>query len=183
MLKQPAFTRNPQKRPLDSTMNIHHLELFFHVAKNKGISQAVRNMPYGIQQPAVSGQLSQLEEFLGVKLFNRRPFSLTPPGEELYQFITPFFVNLGRMEDKLKGELGQHLRLAASAIVLRDHLPDLFQILRKPFPQLRLTLREATPIQVESLLQNQEVEIAITVAKGKLLQGFQLPNCFACHWC
>ena len=52
-------------------MNIHHLELFYYVAKHGGISEAVRNMPYGIQQPAISGQVIQLEEFLGVTLFHR----------------------------------------------------------------------------------------------------------------
>ncbi len=154
-------------------MNVHHLELFYHVARNEGISQAVRNMPYGIQQPAVSGQLLQLEEFLGVKLFNRRPFALTPAGGELYQFITPFFANMARMTDKMRGELGQHLRLAASATVLRDHLPELFVILRKQFPRLKLALREATPIQAENLLLNQEIDVAITVAEGKLPPGVQ----------
>ena len=39
-------------------MNIHHLELFYYVAKHEGISGAVRNMPYGIQQPAVSAQVN-----------------------------------------------------------------------------------------------------------------------------
>ena len=48
---------------------IHHLELFFYVAKHEGITPAVRHMPYGIQQPAVSGQVLQLERDLGVKLF------------------------------------------------------------------------------------------------------------------
>ena len=47
-------------------MNIHHLELFYFVARHGGISEAVRNIPYGIQQPAVSGQVGQLEEYLGV---------------------------------------------------------------------------------------------------------------------
>jgi DNA-binding transcriptional LysR family regulator len=154
-------------------MNVHHLELFYYVARNEGISQAVRNMPYGIQQPAVSGQLLQLEEFLGVKLFNRRPFALTPAGEELYGFITPFFANLVRMTDKMRGELGQHLRLAASATVLRDHLPELFGILRKQFPRLKLALRESTPIQAENLLLNQEIDVAVTVVEGKLPPGVQ----------
>jgi DNA-binding transcriptional LysR family regulator len=75
-----------QRRPAYD-MNIHHLELFYYVAKHGGIAEAVRNMPYGIQQPAISGQVIQLEEFLGVTLFHRRPFSLTPPGKELYDFI------------------------------------------------------------------------------------------------
>src|SRR6185436_17199676 len=55
-------------------MNIHHLELFYYVAKHGGISQAARNISYGIQQPAVSSQIIQLEEFLGTTLFHRRPF-------------------------------------------------------------------------------------------------------------
>jgi hypothetical protein len=59
-------------------MNIHHLELFYFVAKHGGIAAAVRNIPYGIQQPAVSGQIAKLEESLGTKLFQRRLFALSP---------------------------------------------------------------------------------------------------------
>ena len=38
-------------------MNVHHLELFYYVARFGGIGAAVRNIPYGIQQPAVSAQV------------------------------------------------------------------------------------------------------------------------------
>ena len=39
-------------------MNIHHLELFYYVARHGGISEAVRNMPYGIhyEEPVLSVQ-------------------------------------------------------------------------------------------------------------------------------
>ena len=84
-------------------MNIHHLELFYYVAKHGGISEGVRNIPYGLQQPAMSGQIIQLEEFLGTPLFQRRPFALTPAGDEFYQFIKPFFDNLDSVADKLRG--------------------------------------------------------------------------------
>ena len=90
-------------------MNIHHLELFYYVAKHGGIMPAVRNIPYGIQQPAVSAQVAQLEEHLGVTLFQRRPFSLTRQGTELYEFIRPFFENLTPMAEKLRGGIAQHL--------------------------------------------------------------------------
>ena len=83
-------------------MNVHHLELFYYVARYGGIMEAVRNIPYGIQQPAVSAQVAQLEEFLGVTLFQRRPFALSPPGEKLYQFIHPFFSGLEKIEAELK---------------------------------------------------------------------------------
>jgi DNA-binding transcriptional LysR family regulator len=70
-------------------MNVHHLELFYYVAKHGGIMPAVRNIPYGIQQLAVSSPIAQLENFPGVTLFHRRPFSLTPEGEALFEFIRP----------------------------------------------------------------------------------------------
>ena len=162
-------------------MNIHHLELFYYVAKHGGISEAVRNIPYGIQQPAMSGQVIQLEEFLGVTLFQRRPFALTPAGEELYQFIKPFFDNLNPMADKLRGGISQQMRIGASEIVLRDYLPPVLQAVRKKFPKLKVTLREGYQPQLESWLQKQELDLAITLLDGKPPPGtntmalFKLP--------
>jgi DNA-binding transcriptional LysR family regulator len=148
-------------------MNIHHLELFYYVARHGGISEAVRHMPYGIQQPAISGQVIQLEEFLGVVLFHRRPFSLTPPGRELYDFIKPFFDNLTPMAEKLRGGVSQHLRIAASETMLRDHLPPLLQALHQQFPKLKVTLREGYYPQVVSWLQQLEVDISVGLIGGK----------------
>jgi len=148
-------------------MNIHHLELFYYVAKHGGIGQAVRNMPYGIQQPAVSGQVIQLEEFLGVTLFHRRPFSLTPQGVELYEFVKPFFDNLTTTAEKLRGGVSQHLRIAASEIVLRDHLPPILAGLRKQFPKLKVTLREGYYPEVLSWLLEKEVDVSIGLIGGK----------------
>jgi DNA-binding transcriptional LysR family regulator len=142
-------------------VNIHHLELFYYVAGHGGISEAVRHMPYGIQQPAVSDQVIQLEESLGVTLFQRRPFSLTPAGKELYESIKPFFDSLAPMADKLRGGVSQHLRIAASEIVLRDYLPAVLQELRKQFPRLRVTLREGYDPEVIAWLERQEIDVAI----------------------
>src|SRR3569833_1595628 len=115
-------------------MNIHHLELFYYVARHGGIMEAVRNIPYGIQQPAVSGQVAQLEEYLGVVLFQRRPFALTPAGEKLYRFIQTFFSNLDAIASDLQGGKAHQMRIGASTIVLRDHLPELFRQERKRYP-------------------------------------------------
>ena len=103
-------------------MNIHHLELFYFVAKHGGIAAAVRNIPYGIQQPAVSGQIAKLEESLGTKLFQRRPFALSPTGTELFEFIRPFFENIDVVAERLRQNSSPQLRIAAPAIVLHDYL-------------------------------------------------------------
>src|SRR5438128_8184631 len=152
-------------------MNVHHLELFYYVARHGGIMEAVRNIPYGIQQPAVSGQVGQLEEYLGVTLFQRRPFALTPPGEKLYKFIQPFFSNLETVATELQGGNARQIRVGASTIVLRDHLPDLFQKMRKKFPNLKIALREGYQAELESLLQKEELDLAVTLIEKKSASG------------
>jgi DNA-binding transcriptional LysR family regulator len=147
-------------------VNVHHLELFYYVARHGGIMEAVRNMPYGIQQPAVSGQLLQLESNLGVKLFRRRPFELLPAGVELYDFVRPFFGGLQPLEERLRNRTHQSLRVAAPVLALRDHLPRVLQEVRQRFPQLQLSLRAGQQPQVEAWLERQELDFAITLLEG-----------------
>jgi len=152
-------------------MNIHHLELFYFVARHGGITGAVRNIPYGIQQPAVSGQIAQLEEFLGVTLFQRRPFALTPAGERLYQFVEPFFSQVDAVAAELQGGTTRQIRIGSSDIVLRDHLPELLHAARKKFPQLKAALREGYQPDLEAMLQKQEIDIAVTLLEKKSPPG------------
>jgi len=152
-------------------MNVHHLELFYYVARHGGIMPAVRNIPYGIQQPAVSAQVAQLEEFLGATLFRRRPFALTAEGEKLFQFIQPFFSNLDKIAADFQGGQTRQIRVGASTIVLREHLPEVFQSVRKKYPGLKLSLREGYPAQLEELLQRDEIDLAITLIEKKTAAG------------
>jgi len=162
-------------------MNIHHLELFYYVAKFGGITEAVRNMPYGIQQPAMSGQIIQLEEFLGTTLFHRRPFQLTTQGQELYEFVRPFFDNLDATAARLRGGEAQHIRIGASEIVLRDHLPTILQTMAQRFKRLKVTLREGYQPQLESWIARNDLDLAITLLGDKPPPGttgmrlFELP--------
>lgn len=148
-------------------MNIHHLELFYYVAKYKGIAEAVRKMPYGIQQPAMSSQLISLEENLGVKLFHRRPYSLTPAGEELYEFITPFFGNLQEVADRISGYGRPLLKVASTPSIVRDHLPHILRAVRKQEPQLKVNIRETEASQTEEALRRHEVDLALSFTISK----------------
>jgi len=150
------------------SMNIHHLELFYYVARHGGISEAVRRMPYGIQQPAVSSQIIQLEESLGVTLFQRRPFQLNPPGEQLFEFIRPFFDDVEGVAKKIRsGGRFEHIRIGAAEIVLRDHLPVPLRQLKKKYPSLKVSLRSGYLPQLESWLQKREIDLAVTLLAGK----------------
>ncbi len=162
-------------------MNIHHLELFYHVARHGGISSATRKIPYGIQQPAVSGQILQLEKSLGLKLFQRRPFALTAAGRELFAFAEPFFSRVGEVSRRLRSDENPQLRLAAPATILRAHLPALLREHQRKYPALTLRLHDANQAEAERLLQKHEIDLAVTELEGKPATGlnsailFKLP--------
>jgi DNA-binding transcriptional LysR family regulator len=137
-------------------LNVHHLELFYYVARCEGIVAACRQIPYGIQQPAVSAQVARLEADLGVRLFERRPFRLTPAGKALYDFIAPFFGRLSEVEDIVKGKMSRMVRLAGFTEAMREHVPVLLAKLRERFPGLKVTLQEIDQRGAEHLIAQGE---------------------------
>ncbi|HTD65718.1 MAG TPA: LysR family transcriptional regulator [Candidatus Limnocylindria bacterium] len=154
-------------------MNIHHLELFYYVAQHGGIAEAVRKMPYGIQQPAISVQLIQLEKSLGSTLFRRRPFQLTDAGKNLFGFIEPFFSGTSEMAARIRGESEARIRIGASQIILRDYLPKTLSAVRKKVPKLRVVLREGYPHELLQAIDDDEIDIAITSLELRPPAGFR----------
>lgn len=154
-------------------MNVHHLELFYYVARYQGISNACRHIPYGVQQPAVSSQLLKLEEDLGTRLFHRKPFSLTDAGKQLYDFSAPFFGQLDDVEKTIRGEALSRLRLAGPTHVMRNHLPHLLSELEQEFPDFQLRLFESDFETAKSQIERNEIDMAIAVDPGTALAGLR----------
>ena len=145
-------------------INLHHLKLFHYVAEARGISAAAKVIPYGIQQPAISQQLIQLEENLGVKLFIRRPFALTPAGERLYRFTSKTFNELDTLLENLKDEAGVRVRIAVPAVISAHFLPRIIADVLDVFPFLRPSIVEIEGNAAFSALFNGEIDIALTMA-------------------
>lgn len=154
-------------------MNIHHLELFYYVARHEGISNAVRNIPYGIQQPAVSAQIALLEEDLDTILFHRRPFKLTDSGQKLYAFVEPFFSDLSKMADDLRGGASHRVRVGASHIILRDYMPTIMETVREHRPDLRVSLQPGHQPALETALLGREIDVAVTVLEQDSPPGIE----------
>ncbi len=147
-------------------MNPHQLELFYYVAKAKGVSRAARQMPYGIQQPSVSSQVNALERSLGVSLFERRPFKLTPAGEELFRFVEPFFGRFDQVREKLQG--AAQLRFGTSPLILRDYFGPVLEALRSQFPRLSMILRGSNQPELIEALERDELDLVISIIPENL---------------
>lgn len=156
-------------------MNVHQLELFYYVAKHGGIAAAVRQMPYGIQQPAVSTQMGNLEQDIGAKLFERTPFRLTPAGERLWAHVQPFFEGFETVRAEIHGVAEAELKICGAELVLRDHLPLVMQRLKKQFPKLRFRLRSTGfQPQIESWLREGEVDVAFVPVQARAPAGLNV---------
>jgi LysR family transcriptional activator of nhaA len=92
-------------------LNYHHLLYFWTVAREGGLAAASKRLH--LAQPTISTQLRQLEERLGVRLFDRsgRRLQLTEAGKLALRYADDIF-GLGReLVDALQDRPGGPLRL------------------------------------------------------------------------
>lgn len=129
-------------------MTTKSLEYFLVVVKHLNISHAAKELY--ISQPALSKQISLLEQELGVRLFERtkQMLKLTCAGEVLVKEANELF--------QKKEELIRHVRRAGSmgdnTLVihymtgsLNTELPDRIAGFRREFPQVQMTLENSIP--------------------------------------
>jgi DNA-binding transcriptional LysR family regulator len=137
--------------------------------RSSGAQHSLRHSATGRQRA-----IAKLEESLGTKLFQRRPFALSPTGTELFEFIRPFFENIDVVAERLRQNSSPQLRIAAPAIVLHDYLPQILRRVRAKFPAFRLYLHEATRTDAERLLLARDVDLAIMLIDKKSRAGIQV---------
>ena len=122
-------------------LNYHHLLYFWTVAKEGSIARACEKLR--LAQPTISGQLRQLEETLGEKLFEKqgRGLVMTEVGQVVFRYAEDIF-GLGReLQDVLKGRpRGRPLRLQVG---ISDMVPKLIA-----YRILRPALEMAEPVQM-----------------------------------
>ena len=83
-------------------MNLLHLKYAVEIAKTKSISKAAENLYTA--QPNLSRAIKELEESLGITIFNRttKGITLTPEGEEFLQYARKIITQVEQVEDLYK---------------------------------------------------------------------------------
>lgn len=143
-------------------INLHHLELFYYVAEAQGVSQAVKVIPYSIQQPAISQQVISLEKSLGVKLFERRPFELTEAGRVLLDTVAPFMEKLATIEDDLRGLHRTRLRIGCAAFISDNYIPEILPGLMEEFPDVLTQVYELEGNDPYRNLISRDIDLVIS---------------------
>lgn len=83
-------------------MNLLHIKYAVEVAKTKSISKAAENL--FTAQPNLSRAIKDLEESLGIVIFNRntKGITVTPDGEEFLQYAKKIITQIDQVEDLYK---------------------------------------------------------------------------------
>ena len=146
-------------------MEIKVLKTFVAVATYCSFSGAARALH--TVQPAVSRQISDLENELGVKLFwrNTREVKLTSAGEALLIESNRMIALQKSATEKVrrvaKGESGQ-LRIGYISSACSNFLPDLVRQYSISHPNVQVTLLDLTVHGQHQAFENNDIDIALT---------------------
>ncbi len=146
-------------------MEIRNLNAFLKVAALKNFTQAARELGYA--QSNISAQIAQLEQELGVPLFNRigRQVSLTQYGEELLPYAQELCSTAVKIDNLHKSEqsLGGTVRIGMTDSISELFLEESFLAYHRRFPHVRLEIVLDTTARLLDRLRNGELDAVCVI--------------------
>ena len=118
-------------------------------------------------QSAISRQIRELEDELGVDIFQRRGkrlVGLTEPGIEVAQIIERILEDRGSLKkaaDEYRRLADGTLSVAATHAQVRYRIPDAVLAFRQAWPQVRLALHQTNPAHIAELLKSGDVDLGL----------------------
>ncbi|WP_428663258.1 LysR family transcriptional regulator [Runella sp.] len=146
-------------------MDIRQLTYFLGVAEELHFSRAAEKL--FIVQPALSRQIQQLEEELGVLLFERdkRNVKLTAAGSYFRDEISRLQHQLTYITEQTRrihqGAVGK-IRMGHPGSALYSILPETLAMMHERFPDVNVQLTETTEIELMDALKNYEIDVGFT---------------------
>ncbi len=137
-------------------------------------------------QPGVSKQIRQLEDEIGVEIFQRHGkqiVALTPAGEE----IVPLAQQALNLVESIRAVAREHadpnfgeLRIATTHTQARYVLPAIIEQFGQRYPRVNLQLHQGSPAQIAEMLDGGEVDFGIVTESPELFAEMILLPCY--HW-
>ncbi|MRV71345.1 CysB family HTH-type transcriptional regulator [Duganella sp. FT92W] len=147
-------------------MNFQQLRSIREAARRNYNLTEVANALY-TSQPGVSRQIRELEDELGVIIFERngkRLTGLTEPGKGILKIVERLLVeaeNLQQASLEYAGQSSGTLTIAATHTQARYALPKVVQSFRASFPDVRIALQQSSPEHIAEWVLSGKADIGI----------------------
>jgi DNA-binding transcriptional LysR family regulator len=146
-------------------MELRHLRYFTAVVECNGYREASRRLH--IAQPSISEAVSDLEDELGLKLFSRthRNARVTAEGEIFYadavRILQQAETAILTAKRAAQGKIGK-LSIGFIGSATLSFLPDLIRRYKLEYPNVKLSLHDLYPVELDKACDRGEIDIAIT---------------------
>ena len=142
-----------------------------------------------ISQPALSKQILQLEDELGVKIFVRngkRFVDVTAPGREILGIAERILLEARNMKEvtaEFHQETAGSLTMATTHTQARYALPPVVRRFMKQYPQVRLSLRQGSPTQIAEQVIHGQADLAIATEALDMYDQLVMLPCYEWNRC
>ena len=143
-------------------MDIRHARTFVTVAELGTVSKAALRLH--VAQPALSRQISDLEQELGFKLFDRvgRRLLLTGEGEQLLsdcRGLLNYATAVGERAQLLRRRDTGVLKVAASPQHIESVFSQFLHRYAQRYPNVQVKVSEGTGIEILAMLERGEIHL------------------------
>lgn len=154
--------------------NLEYFKVFYYTAKCGSVTGAASRL--SISQPAVSQSLKQLENSIGVRLFQRasRGVKLTAEGELLYSYVEKGYEQFRLGVEKVKQmqdlELGE-VHIGASDMTLRFFLLPYLEKFHEEYPDIKVVVSNGPTPETLSLLREGKIDFGVVSTPFEEVEG------------
>lgn len=158
-------------------MELRTIQTFYTIVQSGGFQKAAEILQYS--QPTISMRIKQLEEDLGVSLFNRgKTLQLTQAGRLFYerteQFLAQYDLLEQSMTDLAKGEAGL-INIGISEPTASLVFPKVLKDFLADYPEIRVSVRVEDANTCSQNLLDGLIDFAICGAPELILDNYYEP--------
>jgi len=150
-------------------MNHTALKLFTEVAELGSLTKTA--LLHGTTQPHISRQIGDLERECGGRLFQRtgRGVVLTDLGEQIMPRVRAWLMDTDQLVNDIKKASGTPVgtvRIGVLPSTAHPLVSTVYHRLKEIFPLIKLVVREGQGSQLDSWLENGQVDLALVFRHG-----------------
>ena len=149
---------------------LRHIRAFLKIAETRNFTRAANDLH--VSQSALTVQVQQLEESLGVRLFdrNKRGVTLTAAGKDVFGPLQRLFNDAQTIVEHardLSSASTGFVSIAALPTVCAGPLPELVRSFLESYPGIRVQISDVIAERVREAVLKREVDFGIGTLHGR----------------